>query len=297
MPSVHAFILSWPGWEEAARDIAASLAGHVDHLTVFHKTDVATIETSPGDWLRIPSEDYYGAQFRRTLDLNRGDVMLHVQADARHDDWPWLASRCRNAFAMIADLGVWSPDVYHSWYTPRITQVSKLRGEEVVAVTATDGVVWALSSRVVEPMKRLDYEMNNLGWGLTEGAAAVATTHNLSVAMDLSLKVAHPQGSGYNRAEALRQQRAFLGQLSPAQRAYFDALTALGHLRGERRLKKFLQPAFWREKLRPYRLPRFQDHRQGSLSGHVVHAEPAPRMAAPKPEQRQPSPFGGPVAS
>lgn len=249
MPSVHAFVLCWPGWEAAARHIAGALDGRVEHLTVFYKNDTGVDESGSGEWRRIPSERFYGWQFRESLGLNRGDVMLHVQADASFGNWPGLVARCRDAFATMPDLGVWSPNVYHSWYTPHRTRVETLQSHEVAAVTATDGVVWALSSAVTERLKRLDYSGNNLGWGLTETAAAIASTQNLSVAMDLTLEVKHPKGSGYDKAKALEQLRLFQVQLSAPQRAYLRMVWEVARLREWQRRSKYLRPGFWRTKL------------------------------------------------
>lgn len=249
VPSIHAFVLCWPRWEAAARHIAGALEGRVDHLTVLYKNDTGQSESGAGEWQRIPSERFYGWQFRHTLDLNRGDVMLHVQADADFGDWPALVARCRAAFQTIPGLGVWSPDVYHSWYTPRRTQVEGLQGQGIASVTTTDGVVWALSSAVLDGLRRLDYSRNNLGWGLTETAAAIAVTQDLSVAMDLTLRVKHPKGSGYDRAKALEQLRLFQSQLSPPQLAYLRMLWEVTRLREWQRQTKYVRPGFWRERL------------------------------------------------
>ncbi|HVG48406.1 MAG TPA: hypothetical protein VM899_09780, partial [Rubellimicrobium sp.] len=88
--ALHVFILCWPGYEDSAHNIAAAVEGHADHLTVLYKNDDDRIETGPGNWKKIPSEWYYGSQFRETLDLRRGDIMLHIQADASYSDWPEL---------------------------------------------------------------------------------------------------------------------------------------------------------------------------------------------------------------
>lgn len=252
-PSIHAFVLCWPKWEKAARHIARELHGRVDHLTVLYKNDTGQPEGGAGEWRRIPSDRFYGWQFRHTIDLNRGGVMLHVQADARCADWPALAARCRGAFAARPDLGVWTPDVYHSWYTPRITWAGRLDDDGTLPVTTTDGVVWALSATVLPPLARLDWSVNNLGWGVTEAAAAVAVTMDRTVVMDRTVKVEHPWGSGYNRAEALRQSLAFRRQLSPAQQAYFETLTALAHARDGRRVARIVKRSVWKETLRGWR--------------------------------------------
>ncbi len=49
-------------------------------------------------------------------------------------------------------------------------------------------------------------------------AALFAHSMGYLVAMDISIAVSHPQGSGYNRAEAYGQLKCFLDQLTPAEK-------------------------------------------------------------------------------
>jgi len=228
---LHVFILCWPGKEENARHISRAVVGHADQLTVLYKGDGDLAEPGAGEWRRIDDAWYYGRQFRETLALNTGDVMMHIQADATCGDWPGVLARCREAFQAVPAAGVWSPNVYHSWYTPELTHIHLLEPRGLAAVTVTDGVVWALSTRVTDRLKALSYESNNIGWGLTEVAASLAATHDMLVVMDVDLKVDHPKGSGYDRGEALRQAAVFSRQLSPAQRAYIDLLLATARMR------------------------------------------------------------------
>jgi hypothetical protein len=247
--SLHAFVLCWPGREAAAHDIAGALAGTADHLTVLYKNDTGQDESGPGDWRRIPSERYYGWQFQESLRLNRGDIMLHVQADAIHSDWLNVARRCRQTFEANRGLGIWSPNVYHSWYIPELTQVSPPRPDGVADVTCTDGVVWALSSALVERLRRLDFSENNIGWGLGEAAAALAVTNDMGVVMDLELEVIHPKGSGYDRTKALAQAKSFSTQLSASQQAYISTILTLAQLR-DSRWANLTRGSLWRRKLR-----------------------------------------------
>jgi hypothetical protein len=249
VPSIHAFIFCWPGWEASAHHISREIKNRVQHLTVLYKNDRDVTEAGPGDWRKIPSERFYGWQFRESLDINRGDVMLHVQADAHYSDWPKLVARCQHTFSHQQMLGVWSPNVYHSWYTPRLTRLAVEPTDGTVPVTLTDGVVWALSADVIGALKPLDFSSNNIGWGLTETAAAVAVTRNRTVAMDLTLKVVHPRGSGYDRTKALSEAKVFADQLSAAQRNYIAASHQLAMLRQGRGPNRFVKLGYWRERI------------------------------------------------
>ncbi len=252
-PTVHAFVFCWPGKEDNAHQIAEALYGFVERLTVLFKNDTGVEETGPGEWRRIPSERYYGWQFRESLKSAEGDIILQIQADASHEDWPDVVARCRQAFTAHPSLGIWSPNVWHSLYTPSLVRSTSLEGEDLVTAILTDGVVWALAAPVAARMRELDYSSNNIGWGLTEVAAAVAVTSGLLVAMDTTCKVHHPLGSGYDRARAVRESAAFTSQLSAVEMSYVRTSQLLIHYRLEankmRRLYHralLLTPGYWR---------------------------------------------------
>lgn len=245
--SMHVFVLCWPGKEAAAHHIAKSIEPCVDYLTVIYKNDTGFIETGSGEWKKISSEWFYGRQFKHSLDLNRGHIMLHIQADARFDHWPSVIEKCKEAFDCFPNVGVWAPNVYHSVWTPDLTSIRRLRDDEILAVTMTDGIVWALSPPVINRLRMFDYDMNNFGWGICEAACAFAFTNNMLVLMDLSLKVEHPKGSGYCNVQALEQGKEFITQLSATERIQFDWVQITKSIR-EKRAKKSKNPLkrLWR---------------------------------------------------
>jgi hypothetical protein len=240
-PSLHAFVLCWPGKEAGAHHIANAIDGHVDHLTVLYKNDTGVTEHGPGQWNKIPADWFYGKQFQESLRLNRGDIMLHIQADAGFHDWPSIISKCRDSFQRFPNVGVWAPNVYHSIWTPNVTAICPLRSNDILAVTMTDGIVWALSSPVIDRLKMLEYDINNFGWGICEAACAFAFTNNMLVLMDVSVKVDHPEGSGYCKAGALEQGQAFIKQLSSAELVQFNWVQLTKGIR-ERRLTRWEKP-------------------------------------------------------
>jgi hypothetical protein len=239
--SIHAFVFCWPGKEAGAHHIANSIADHVDYLTVLYKNDNDCTEDGPGDWRKIPNEWFYGSQFKHSLDLNQGSIMLHIQADAKFDHWPLIISKCKNSFDRFPNVGVWAPNVYHTVWIPEVTSICEIARNEIIAITATDGIVWALSSAVIDRLKMLDYDMNKFGWGISEAAGAFAFTNNMLVLMDLSVKVEHPKGSGYCNVEALEQVKGFIDQLSVAERVQFNWVHLTKIIR-EKQLKKWESP-------------------------------------------------------
>ncbi len=218
MPRLHAFIICWSGREEAARAIAAAIQAEVEFLTVVYSNDAAVPESGAGIWVRVPNAHFFGRKFEFCLHHFAGDVMLMIQADASCGDWKGLAGACRRRFAGEPLLGIWSPEVdFTPWATDKV-QFGKTREGDLAFVANTDAIVWGLAGAVVARMRGLNYEGNNLGWGVELLAMAHAMTNNLLAVRDLSVHVAHPRGTGYDRAEAERQGNAFLEQASTQER-------------------------------------------------------------------------------
>lgn len=251
---IHAFVVCWPGKEASAHSIAAAIVNSVDRLTVLYKNDTGIDETGAGDWVRFPNEWYYGRQFLHCLNLCDGDAMLQIQADAAFDNWPLLVERFRWALAKVPELGTWTPNLYHTWYTPNLTEICKIWGDELSSVVVSDGVVWGMRRPVINRMLALDYSRTSIGWGIAEAAAAITNRDGRIVVMDNTLLVDHPQGSSYDRTEALTQSSAFVAQLSLSEQSYVHWINVTCVARNRKNLLRFLKASYWRrklEKLRP----------------------------------------------
>ena len=218
MNRIHAFIISWNGMQQKAAHIATCLAGVVDHLTVIYSNASGSAESGAGEWVMVSNDHYYGRKFAQSLKRMRGDINLQIQADAESDDWPALIEDCRTAFSSIADLGIWAPEVDWTPYPTQETLIGVVGGERYVFSANTDGIVWAMSPEVSKRMNRLDYEQNNLGWGIEWTAIAHAYTHARLVIKDRNCNVRHARGSGYSREAAAIQMAEFFKQLTPAER-------------------------------------------------------------------------------
>jgi hypothetical protein len=210
---VHAFIISWTGQEENARRIAEAIASHVDELTVVYSNHAGQGERGAGDWHRVDDAWFYGKKFAACLKLHRSGVMLQIQADVVFDDWPRVVARCRHAHRTVPDLGVWAPYFDNTPWRQEIVLISALSDASLSVVANTDGLVWALSEPVADRMRELDYDGNNLGWGIDWAAICFALANRRMVVRDTSLVLTHPPGTGYSREEASAQMSAFLQQL------------------------------------------------------------------------------------
>lgn len=273
---IHAIVVCWPGKEASAHSIAAAIVNSVDRLTVLYKNDTGIDETGAGEWVRFPNEWYYGRQFQHCLNQCDGDAMLQIQADAAFDNWPLLVERFRWALAKVPETGIWTPNLYHTWYTPNLTEICKILGDELSSVIVSDGVVWGLRRPVIDRMLALDYSRTSIGWGIAEAAAAISNRDGRIVVMDNTLLVDHPRGSFYDRSEALTQSNAFVAQLSLPEQSYVHWINVTCVARNHRSVLRFLMPGYWHKKLRQWR--------PGTGKAHVA-ATSGLRAAGERPRQ------------
>ncbi|WGW06062.1 glycosyltransferase [Tropicibacter oceani] len=232
--ALHAVIISWQGQHEQALEIARQLDGHVDRLSVIYSNAANTPEDGPGTWVQVPQSWFFGRKFKAALDLVApGDIQLQIQADVSHDDWPALIADCAAAFSRHPAVGVWAPDLtWTPWPTP-LVQNGTLPGSDLVRVAQTDGVVWALGPAVLAAMRGLDYDNNNLGWGIDWVALCHARRLGLEAVRDTRHRVHHPESRGYHGGEAAQHMKAFLAQLPKALQE--DILTLHGLLQDRKK--------------------------------------------------------------
>ena len=215
---LHVNILAWVGFEEKARAIEEAVRPHADQVSVIYSVPDNPPEI-PESWTTVDYECFFGCKFHKALELHSTGVMLQIQADAHIDDWGHLIRRCREAFDTVSDLGVWGPDVDYTMYTTEKVFISDFDPDNsLISVRQTDGIVWAMSDKVIDRMRQADYSGNRLGSGIDVMAIAFAYANNMLVLRDTSLLVDHPKGKGYSHEEAREQLLWFLNQMSPQEK-------------------------------------------------------------------------------
>jgi O-antigen biosynthesis protein len=226
-PEIHAAIISWDGYGNAARQIAGQVAPSVTSLRVVYSNSAGAKETGPGDWIDVPNSAFFGAKFRRAIETHNGGIFLLLHADTAFSDWPALVERCQDVFDRHADLAIWSPDFTHTSFPNSRVKLADGPEPGLISVGFPDGIVLALRDDVVRWLKDLDYSENNLGWGIVWAAVAYATTRGLLVCRDANLIVGHEVGRGYDTTNARRQGERFLSQLSADEQRQIDSLREL----------------------------------------------------------------------
>ena len=214
-------IISWQGQHENAAHIAQALSAAPDlRVVVIYSNAAETPETGAGEWIQVPNAFFFGWKFRRALDCVReqAPAMVIVQADARASDWAGLLARCIERFEEMPDLGLWTPRISYTPWTPRRVDIAPIAGTDLMHVAQTDGIVLGLARPVVARLRQLDYGANNLGWGIDSVAIAFSFAHGLMVVRDDSGQVQHPECRGYDRRLALQQWQQFLLQMTEAEK-------------------------------------------------------------------------------
>ncbi|HXQ10028.1 MAG TPA: hypothetical protein VN805_03410 [Caulobacteraceae bacterium] len=230
---LHAILYSWPAVHARAFEIARSLVGHADRVTIVACSDAPLDDDDQAvEVVRLDNSQYFGGQFKKTIEVFEGDVLLQIAADTWTDSWPAVADRCAARFQASPQLGIWTPHIDGTgWSTDRVFLFGT-DDRDLIGVIQTDCIVWALRRPIVDYLKTLDYACTPLGWGIDWAAVAHAYALNLRVVRDNTVKVGHRLGgSGYDHAEADRQQQMFLQQMPDDDKVQFALLNALWNWR------------------------------------------------------------------
>ena len=222
---IHCVIISWNGFYEKSRLISNEVCKYVEDLTIIYSNNLEEDEHGPGNWIKTPNEWFYGRKFSKALEsIKEDETLLLIQADASYQDWPQLVARCRSIMMQIDNVGVWAPDISETSWTKNRVFVGESVDLKIEFVAQTDGIVFSFSKDVVRRLKKLDYQKNNLGWGIDWAAICYSYVNNKLVLRDSSIKVNHVAGSGYMLNEAANQMNHFLSQMTPQEKVAYKLL-------------------------------------------------------------------------
>lgn len=231
MPELEVFIISWIGQTQRALAIAAQLRGVASRVTIVHSEPEDLFTGCEAHLIAVPEDHYFGRKFEAALKARQCDLMMFITADADSPDWQVVARRCREAFAKLEELAVWSPKVWYSSWSLAKVWIAQLAVQPLQAVVMTDSIVWAINSKIADRLSHIDFSLNNYGYGIDTLAAMAAHTSGQAVAMDPGVEIAHPKGSGYSPDEALEQAKQFIHQFTLAEKLVWEALREYLRLR------------------------------------------------------------------
>lgn len=220
---IHVFIISWPGWDEAARKIYEEIKSFLNRVHVIYSCKTAGPIPMGDDWIEVPNEFFFGRKFRACLDFFQGDVFFLIQADAVAKDWKEIIDECAKNIIEDNRVGIWVPYIDYSYWNNPLTHIARTSATCDI-VCQTDGIVVAYSKSIIERLKVLDYECNNIGWGIDWVAICHAYSKGLIAVKNNSVMICHPKGSGYSHPDAERQMAGFLSQMSSLEFMIFDEI-------------------------------------------------------------------------
>ncbi|MFW5431923.1 MAG: hypothetical protein ACKE5M_03265 [Methylophilaceae bacterium] len=224
MLTLHISIICWDGKENCAELIASQVEGLTDYLTVIYSTKDGLIRSGTGAWIQVPDDWFYGKKFKKSLDLNKGDIHLQIQADAESKNWAQLVSRCKKVHLENKKIGIWAPEVNYTYWETEDVKISNYVDSTLIHVAQTDSTVWSFTKGICNKLHGLKYEKNNFGWGIDWAAITFAMSNDYLVLRDLSLEVSHIKGTGYHKMDSVMQMDMFLDQLTPQEKTMYELL-------------------------------------------------------------------------
>lgn len=227
---ISAYIICWEGKDFNAKHISQEIIDHVDELFVIYSNETNSNIYGVGNWIRVPNVWFYGKKFNKCLSLhNNENLMIIIHADANYNNWPKLIKRCKDTFLNVENVGMWAPDIDFTPWAHEFTDIIPLDSNKTTDLWCSaqvDGIVWAISSPVIQRLKSLSYDENNLGHGIDWAAICYSYSNKMLVLRDLTIKVLHPPGSGYDIDMAGKQLRNFLFQLNSVELVHFKVLNS-----------------------------------------------------------------------
>lgn len=222
---IKIFIISWVGQHNNAIFIAESLSGlGLDIVIVYSDPDPNINIAAPCNLVRRSNDLYWEDKFKACLDLVGDSPMLVIHADCTCKDWKSLIARCLIVSGNVKKLGVWAPRIIGTPYDVSVSGILKIDSKLVLSAR-TDGIVFYLSSEIIDRMKKVTYGGNKFGWGIESLFCATSHSNGKLVLIDLSVEVFHPQGkTGYDSNEAQLQKIKFLNQFTISERGLHELL-------------------------------------------------------------------------
>ncbi|WP_323011165.1 glycoside hydrolase family 99-like domain-containing protein [Paracoccus sp. (in: a-proteobacteria)] len=198
---------------EKAHAIAAPLAESGAAVLVIHSEEDGAEKTGPGTWINVEQTLFFGRKFQVLLNaVEAHSRLLLIQADASSTDWHSVFRRFASLCEEAPDIGLWSPTIDNSAFPNAIVTLGPAEGG-LIPVVQTDAIVLGLHPAITGHLGRLDYEDNNLGWGIDWAAISFCRQEKLRVVRDLEIRIHHPKSRGYESLFATEQMTSFLSQL------------------------------------------------------------------------------------
>jgi hypothetical protein len=230
--SIHTFVISWFGKHENAARIAKAVASTSSSVTVVYSDPDRNLSrkfSCPS--IRRPNDLFFSDKFQACIDSCDADIILIIHADCHCDHWYKVPERCKRAFEQIPNIGVWAPLIdFNDWGVQR-TEIDKIPNSPFSIVAQTDAIVFGLTRKIVDRMRKANLGGNIYGWGIDLMYNYYTYSVGKISVVDRSLFVHHPRGTEYLMEAATAELCEFVKQLTPAERTQSALLDAIVRLR------------------------------------------------------------------
>lgn len=222
---MNIFIISWAGKHEKAALIAKQILRTNSKVTiVYSDPDPNLFLNATCDLICRQNELFWEDKFKACLDATGNNGMLVIHADCNCDDWEFLVKRCIDINLNIKNIGVWTPNIYGTYWNINNSRVGNIEKYNLVISAMTDGIVFYLSPQVIDRMRQFKYGDNKFGWGINSAFCSISYVINKLVVIDAVVNVFHPPERGYDSLEAEKLKNTFINQFSLQERLQYVLL-------------------------------------------------------------------------
>lgn len=219
MLSFHIFIISWVGQHEKAIQIANDLSDqHTNISIVYSDPDPELVLNTQFNQIRRPNHLFWADKFQSCLNACEKDLLVVIHADCHCENWCLLVQKMLAVVQKNPRIWVYSPLIEGASYHLGITKIASIQNSLMDIVSDTDGIIFCLTRKVQDRMRRVDYTKNTLGWGISAMFCAFTFASGMLAVVDKSNRAFHPSHRGYDSTDAWRQRMEFLEQLEGFER-------------------------------------------------------------------------------
>lgn len=205
------FIISWLGQHTNAISIASEFLLVTNDVTIVFSDPNAELELDARyQQIKRPDNLFWGDKFKACIDAAAEQPILVVHADCTCENWITLLAAYRKTSKDYPGMGVWAPRVIGTPFDLSVTKIAELSGTSLNICANTDGIVFALSPRIVNRMRKFDFSSNIYGWGIATSFCTYAHISGMLCLVDQNIEVIHPRARGYDSALALHGMKRFL---------------------------------------------------------------------------------------
>lgn len=192
--NIQKFIFNWKGYANNTREILSSIP---DALVI--NSDDTNLDPL---WINLDDSAYFTTQFLKALELFNGDILFHIQADVKYNNWQSLMNDAIDDYTKYR-WGIYAPNI--NWTAWDSIKVDKQRlPDNRKIVKCTDCTVWMIDKQVIDYFLSMNYDLsdNLYGWGIDLVLITISNFLGLPVIRNYNHTIYHSKNRGYKTFKA-----------------------------------------------------------------------------------------------